>query len=63
MMRFHLRTLLILLAVLPPLLAVGWWTVKTLPGTAGVVIAIGAAAVFPLMLRKARAAISRGRQP
>ncbi|HZN35388.1 MAG TPA: hypothetical protein VFB80_16280 [Pirellulaceae bacterium] len=24
-MRFRLRTLLILLAVLPPLLAVGWW--------------------------------------
>ena len=24
-MRFRLRTLLILLAILPPLLAVGWW--------------------------------------
>ena len=24
-MRYRLRTLLILLAVLPPLLAVGWW--------------------------------------
>ena len=25
-MRFRLRTLLILMAVLPPLLAVGWWS-------------------------------------
>ena len=24
-MRYRLRTLLILLAILPPLLAVGWW--------------------------------------
>jgi len=23
--RFHLRTLLLLLALLPPILAVGWW--------------------------------------
>lgn len=28
-MRYRLRTLLILLAVLPPLLAVGWWNYAT----------------------------------
>jgi hypothetical protein len=55
-MRFRIRTLMILLAVVPPVLAAGWWMVRLFPDTAVGIIAIGVAAVFPLVLIAARGA-------
>jgi hypothetical protein len=43
-MRFPLRTLLILLAVGPPILAVSWWYFRRIPGWVLVMVAI---AVLP----------------
>jgi hypothetical protein len=45
-MRYHLRTLHILLAVLPPALAVGWWIVASDP--TGVMAAFAASIFFGL---------------
>ena len=46
-MRYCLRTLMILLAVLPPLLAVAWWIIE--PDPFGAVGAFGVAMVLALV--------------
>jgi hypothetical protein len=51
MLRYKLRTLMIVLAVMPPLLAVGWWAMRTSTDTAIFVVVLGIAAAIPLFYR------------
>ena len=54
-MRYRLRTLLIVLALGPPILAAGWWAMKTLTDTAIFIVVLGIAAVIPLVFRAIKA--------
>ncbi len=50
-MRYRLRTLIILIAILPPILAIGWWATKTVTDTAVFVVVLGVAIAIPLLFR------------
>jgi hypothetical protein len=47
--------LMIVLALGPALLAVGWWAMKTLTDTAVFIVVLGIAAVIPLVFRAIKA--------
>ena len=54
-MRYRLRTLLIVLALGPPILAAAWWATKTLTDTAVFIVVLGIAAAVPLFFRAVKA--------
>ena len=54
-MRFRLRTLMIVLALGPPILAAAWWATKTLTDTAVFIVVLGIAAAVPLFFRAVKA--------
>jgi len=54
-MRFRLRTLMIVLVIGPPILAAGWWAMRTHTDTAVFLVVLVIAAVIPLFFRAVKA--------